>query len=75
MKTLKQIKKIIIAVVGFTILVLGLLMIVLPGPAFIFIPLGLTILASEFVWAEMWLKKVKSKFKEANDKIKGKKAA
>lgn len=75
MKTLKQIKKIIIAVVGFTILVLGLLMIVLPGPAFIFIPLGLTILASEFVWAEMWLKKVKSKFKEANDKLKGKKAA
>ncbi len=75
MKTLKQIKKIIIAVVGFTILLIGLLMIVLPGPAFIFIPLGLTILATEFVWAEMWLKKVKTKFKEANDKIRGKKAA
>lgn len=75
MKTLKQIKKIIIAVVGFTILLFGLLMIVLPGPAFIFIPLGLTILATEFVWAEMWLKKVKAKFKDASDKIKGKKAA
>jgi hypothetical protein len=34
-------------------------MIVLPGPAFIFIPAGLAILATEFAWAERWLEKVK----------------
>jgi tellurite resistance protein TerC len=47
--TLRSIKKIIIAVIGFTILIIGIFMIVLPGPAFIVIPLGLVILATEFV--------------------------
>lgn len=72
MKTLKQIKKIIVAIVGFTVLIIGFLMVVLPGPAVIFIPLGLTILASEFVWAELWLKKVKEKFRQTADSFKKK---
>jgi len=60
MKTLKQIKKIVIAVVGFTILLISLVLILLPGTVMI-VALGLTILASEFVWAEKWLLKVKDK--------------
>jgi hypothetical protein len=48
----------------------------LPGPAFIVIPLGLAILATEFVWAKKLLKKGKSYFekqkKRVTDKIKGK---
>jgi hypothetical protein len=36
-------------------------MIVLPGPAFIIIPLALAILATEFVWARLLLNKIKSK--------------
>lgn len=59
MKTLKQIKKIVIAITGFTVLLLGLIMVFLPGPSIIVIPMGLAILASEFVWAEQWLFKVK----------------
>jgi hypothetical protein len=39
-------------------------MIVLPGPAFIVIPIGLAILATEFVWAKKWLDKVKEKISE-----------
>ena len=62
--TLKSIKKIIVAVIGFTILIIGVFMIVLPGPAFIVIPLGLAILATEFVWAKKWLNKVKEKISE-----------
>jgi len=58
---LKFIKRIIIAVIGFTILIIGIFMIVLPGPAFIAIPLGLAILATEFVWAKKLLNKVKEK--------------
>ena len=42
------VRKIIIAIIGTTVLVIG---IVLPGPAFIVIPIGLAILASEFIWA------------------------
>jgi tellurite resistance protein TerC len=44
-------RKIIIAVIGTTILVIGIALLVLPGPAFIVIPIGLAILASEFIWA------------------------
>ena len=37
---------------GFLVLIAGLLMLVLPGPALIVIPLGLALLSLEFVWAE-----------------------
>lgn len=37
---------------GATVLLVGLVMLVAPGPAFAVIPLGLFILALEFVWAE-----------------------
>jgi uncharacterized protein (TIGR02611 family) len=57
--TLKKIKKIIVAVIGFTVLVFGILLIVFPGPAFIVIPIGLSILATEFVWAKKLLEKFK----------------
>jgi len=60
-KTLKQAKRLILIVVGYTVLLIGIAMLVLPGPAFIVIPLGLAILASEFVWANRLLNKIKSK--------------
>jgi tellurite resistance protein TerC len=60
-KTQKQAKRLIIIVVGFTVLLLGVAMIILPGPAFIMIPLGLGILATEFVWARTLLNKFKEK--------------
>ena len=66
-ETLKQAKRVIIAVVGFTIVLAGVAMIVLPGPAFIVIPLGLAILATEFVWARRLLNKVKEKIGVAKD--------
>jgi len=46
---------------GFTMLIAWIAMIVLPGPAFIFIPAGLAILATEFMWAKKLLQKVKEK--------------
>lgn len=54
-------KRLIIAVVGFTTLLIGVAMIILPGPAIIVIPVGLGILATEFVWARKLLKKIKNK--------------
>ena len=68
--SIKSIKKIIVAVIGFTILIIGVFMILLPGPAFIVIPLGLAILATEFVWAKKWLDKVKQKISEQKQKLK-----
>jgi uncharacterized protein (TIGR02611 family) len=45
------VRKVAVAVIGVTVLLFGIALIVLPGPAFIVIPLGLAILASEFAWA------------------------
>ncbi len=60
--TLKRVRRIIIGVVGTSVLIIGILLLVLPGPAFLIIPLGLGILATEFVWAQRLLRKVKEQF-------------
>jgi tellurite resistance protein TerC len=54
-------RRIVIAVVGATVLAVGVAMMVLPGPAFIVIPIGLGILGLEFAWARRWLKAAKDK--------------
>jgi uncharacterized protein (TIGR02611 family) len=43
--------------VGFTVLLGGVAMLVLPGPALAVIPIGLFLLALEFQWAEVWLER------------------
>jgi hypothetical protein len=55
----------VIFVVGMTVLVAGVALIVLPGPAFIVIPAGLGILAIEFEWARRWLKKAQEFWKNS----------
>lgn len=60
-RTFQQAKRIIKIIIGFTILIIGLAMIVLPGPAILVIPVGLAILATEFIWARKLLEKVKNK--------------
>lgn len=50
-----QAKRLIVTVIGFTILATGIAMIVLPGPAFVVIPVGLALLATEFIWARKLL--------------------
>jgi tellurite resistance protein TerC len=59
--TFKWAKRIVIIVGGFTVLAVGIAMIVLPGPAFVVIPVGLGILSLEFAWARRWLEKVKER--------------
>lgn len=55
--TFNQAKRIVRIVVGFTILLIGIALIVLPGPAFIVIPIGLSVLATEFIWARRLYKR------------------
>ena len=57
---MKQIKRIVVMVVGGTVLAAGVALIVLPGPAFLVIPLGLAILAIEFAWAKRWLRSARA---------------
>jgi hypothetical protein len=53
-------KKIFIAAVGVSVVLVGVVMIVTPGPAIVVIPAGLAILAVEFAWARRWLRRVKA---------------
>lgn len=59
--TYKVAKRVAIGIVGGTVLLLGVVMMVTPGPGLAGILAGLGILAIEFAWARSWLKKVKAK--------------
>ena len=57
--SLRFARKVAVAVIGSTVLALGIALIVLPGPAFVVIPLGLAILATEFLWARRLLRRMR----------------
>lgn len=46
-----RIRKLIVGVIGTTVVLFGLALVILPGPAVVVVPLGLAILATEFAWA------------------------
>jgi uncharacterized protein (TIGR02611 family) len=54
----KKIKRLIVAILGGTVVLIGIALIFLPGPAVVVIPIGLGILATEFIWARTLLHKV-----------------
>jgi uncharacterized protein (TIGR02611 family) len=58
-ENIKIVRRVIVSVVGATVLLIGVALLVLPGPAFIVIPVGLAILATEYAWARRWLKRVR----------------
>lgn len=57
--TYRQGRRIVIGVVGATVLAIGLALVVLPGPAVVVIPVGLAILSLEFAWARRWLARLR----------------
>jgi len=59
--TYKLARRLVIGFFGLTVLLVGVAMIVLPGPAFIVIPVGLGILGIEFAWTRRWLKTLKDR--------------
>jgi uncharacterized protein (TIGR02611 family) len=59
LENIKIVKRVIISVIGATVLLIGVALLVLPGPAFIVIPVGLAILATEYAWARRWLRRAR----------------
>ena len=51
----KPLRRLVVFVVGGTVLLFGLILFFLPGPSILVIPAGLAILATEFVWARRLL--------------------
>jgi len=69
--TYRVARRIIVTLVGSTILLLGVIMIITPGPALVFIPLGLAILGLEFAWARAWLRRLRERISAESQKNHG----
>jgi uncharacterized protein (TIGR02611 family) len=68
-----MVRKTLVLLAGGSVLFVGVLMIVLPGPAFVVIPIGLAILASEFAWAHNLLERLKAEGSKLVSRAGGKK--
>jgi uncharacterized protein (TIGR02611 family) len=73
-ETYKLAKRIAITVIGASILAIGIVMIVAPGPALVLIPVGLAILGLEFAWARHWLKRLREGISSRNMQAHGERA-
>lgn len=65
--TYRLARRIVVAIVGTSVVLLGVAMIFLPGPAVLVIPAGLAILGLEFAWARHWLKAIRTRTSQAID--------
>ena len=64
-------KRIAVFVLGATVTLIGLLLLVLPGPGLLIVFLGLTLLATEFVWARSWLRRLRLATRRAGRRARG----
>ena len=69
--TYKLARRIVIGVIGGTLLVFGVVMLVTPGPGLVGIAAGLAVLAVEFTWARIWLKRLRRKMSDAGNSLRG----
>jgi uncharacterized protein (TIGR02611 family) len=60
-------KRLAVTIVGIVVLLAGIALLVLPGPGWLLIFVGLSILATEYVWAQRLLKAAKQKANDAKD--------
>lgn len=66
---IRYVRRVAVTIAGITVLLVGIAMIVLPGPAIVVIPAGLAILATEFLWARRILDRLKSGARHVKDKL------
>jgi uncharacterized protein (TIGR02611 family) len=57
--TIEQVRRAFRIIAGFTLLIAGVVMIVTPGPGWLVIFLGLSLLAAEFIWARRLMERMK----------------
>lgn len=69
MSTIGQTRRLLKIAGGFTLLVVGTLLLVLPGPGLVTIAVGLALLAGEFVWARSLLNRVRSGASRVKDRF------
>lgn len=62
-------KRMAVTIAGVAVVLAGIALLVLPGPGWLVIFLGLSILATEYVWAQRLLRTAKEKANNAKDKV------
>lgn len=66
--TYRTARRIVIAIIGSTVVLLGIAMLVLPGPGLLTIVLGLMLLGVEFAFARRWLAEIKRRTRPVAEK-------
>ncbi len=67
--TYRTARRVVVFVIGLTVVIVGVVMLVTPGPGIGAIIGGLAILGLEFAWARRWLAALKAKGMKAVDKV------
>ncbi len=70
--TVEQVRRVFRVVAGFTLLFVGVVMLVTPGPGWLAIFFGLGLLAAEFVWARQLMERIKRKSERLKETVLGK---
>jgi tellurite resistance protein TerC len=69
--TYRWARRIVVGMIGGTILLIGVAMVVLPGPAILVIPIGLGVLGLEFAFARHWLRKLRATATDVVNRVRG----
>ena len=69
LRTVEQVRRLSRIVGGFTLLLIGVVMLVTPGPGWLVIFLGLGLLAAEFVWAKRLMDRIKHEGGRVRDAV------
>jgi uncharacterized protein (TIGR02611 family) len=68
-RTVEQVRRAFRIVAGFTLLLAGVVMIITPGPGWVVIFLGLSLLAAEFIWARRLMERMKREGERVRDVV------
>lgn len=68
-RTIDQVRRFFKILGGFTLLLIGGIMLLTPGPGWLVIFLGLTVLAAEFVWARRLMDRMKHQGNRLKDSV------
>ncbi len=68
-RSIDQVRRFFKILGGFTLLLLGAVMLFTPGPGWVVIFLGLTLLAAEFVWAKRLMDRMKHEGNRLKDTV------
>jgi len=68
-RSIDQVRRFFKVLGGFTLLLVGVIMVFTPGPGWLVIFLGLTLLAAEFVWAQRLMDRMKQEGNRLKDTV------